>query len=292
MGNKRVISSDMFSDDKFMFLDDFTRILWVGLITVCADDQGRFQNNEALIKSQVFPADKKSSSRVHKSLKELEEKGMVFFYEKDGKKLAQIPSWWKHQRPSWASPSLYTPPDGWVDREKYHSAGNKIVSANWDSIGGFCGLHSVQDRELLSQLPTGVSRLINEIKSEIKSESESESERNAATSQPGPLLDYERKIAAFCDIYAKQFGKQPKMDADEPDKIIAMFQDGVTEEEFTIAIREMDEKGFTCSGISSARNWIINNRSSKKRQPGNSSGRAKPDLGDYKISRLSEVVIE
>jgi len=34
MANKRVITSDMFSDDKFMFFDDFTRILWVGLITV------------------------------------------------------------------------------------------------------------------------------------------------------------------------------------------------------------------------------------------------------------------
>ena len=37
MANKRVITSDMFSDDKFMFFDDFTHILWVGLITVCAD---------------------------------------------------------------------------------------------------------------------------------------------------------------------------------------------------------------------------------------------------------------
>jgi hypothetical protein len=36
MANKRVITSDMFSYDKFMFFDDFTRILWVGLITVCA----------------------------------------------------------------------------------------------------------------------------------------------------------------------------------------------------------------------------------------------------------------
>lgn len=116
--------------------------------------------------------------------------------------------------------------------------------------------------------------------------------KRTTTTPPLPPSEFERKIAGFCDIYAKQFGKQPKMDADEPDKIIAMFQDGVTEEEFTVAIQEMDEKGFTCSGISSARNWIINNRSSKKRQPGNSSGRAKPDLGDYKISRLSEVVIE
>jgi hypothetical protein len=115
---------------------------------------------------------------------------------------------------------------------------------------------------------------------------------NTTTTPPLPPSEFERKIAGFCDIYAKQFGKQPKMDAGEPDKIIAMIQDGVTEEEFTVAIQEMDEKGFTCSGISSARNWIINNRSSKKRQPGNSSGRAKPDLGDYKISRLSEVVIE
>lgn len=115
---------------------------------------------------------------------------------------------------------------------------------------------------------------------------------NTTTTPPLPPSEFERKIAGFCDIYAKQFGKQPKMDADEPDKIIAMIQDGVTEKEFTVAIQEMDEKGFTCSAISSARNWITNNRNGKKRQPGNSSGRAKPDLGDYKISRLSEVVIE
>jgi group I intron endonuclease len=133
---------------------------------------------------------------------------------------------------------------------------------------------------------------VNRTQRSQEEQSNRSTDLNTTTTPPLPPSEFERKIAGFCDIYAKQFGKQPKMDAGEPDKIIAMIQDGVTEEEFTVAIQEMDEKGFTCSGISSARNWIINNRSSKKRRPGNSSGRAKPDLGDYKISRLSEVVIE
>jgi len=260
MANKRVITSDMFSDDKFMFFDDFTRILWVGLITVCADDQGRFQNNEALIKSQVFPADKKSSSRVHKSLKELEEKGMVFFYEKDGKKLAQIPSWWKHQRPSWASPSLYTPPDGWVDREKYHSAGNKVVTVNWDATGGFIELHSEQDSQLHSPLPTGVSRLINEIKSEIKSESESD-------------------VDSFVAVYEQQTGLKPKKTKEEIGMVNRLIGLGVTAEEYRQAIQEMQVKPYKIASMCSPEKWVLNNHN------GNKSGDTKGSYEYFKQLR-------
>ena len=64
MANRRMLTSDIFSDDIFMELDDVTRLLWIGLITICADDQGRFQNNDFLIKSQVFPADKKTPAKI------------------------------------------------------------------------------------------------------------------------------------------------------------------------------------------------------------------------------------
>jgi len=245
MANKRVITSDMFSDDKFMFFDDFTRILWVGLITVCADDQGRFQNNEALIKSQVFPADKKSSSRVHKSLKELEEKGMVFFYEKDGKKLAQIPSWWKHQRPSWASPSLYTPPDGWVDREKYHAVGNKVVTTNWDTSGGFSNLHT----SVHSQLPTGVSRLIDESEYTIKSESDGD-------------------VESFVAVYEQQTGLKPKKTDEEIEMVNRLIGLGVTAEEYRQAIQEMQVKPYKIASMCSPEKWVLNNHNGNKPKSG------------------------
>jgi len=245
MANKRVITSDMFSDDKFMFFDDFTRILWVGLITVCADDQGRFQNNEALIKSQVFPADKKSSSRVHKSLKELEEKGMVFFYEKDGKKLAQIPSWWKHQRPSWASPSLYTPPDGWVDREKYHAVGNKVVTTNWDTSGGFSNLHT----SVHSQLPTGVSRLIDESEYTIKSESDGD-------------------VESFVAVYEQQTGLKPKKTDEEIGMVNRLIGLGVTPEEYRRAIQEMQVKPYKIASMCSPEKWVLNNHNGNKPKSG------------------------
>ena len=77
MANRRMLTSDIFSDDIFMELDDVTRLLWIGLITICADDQGRFQNNDFLIKSQVFPADKKTPAKIAKSLQILEQKGLI-----------------------------------------------------------------------------------------------------------------------------------------------------------------------------------------------------------------------
>ncbi len=57
MANRRMISSDMFEDENFITFDDVTRLVWVGLIAKCADDQGRLQDNVLLIKSQLFPAD-------------------------------------------------------------------------------------------------------------------------------------------------------------------------------------------------------------------------------------------
>ena len=45
-----------------------------------------------------------------------------------------------------------------------------------------------------------------------------------------------------------------------------MLTDDVTPDELRIALREMTAKGFACPRISSARNWIVNNREKKKRK--------------------------
>lgn len=214
MANRRMINSDLFSDDVFMELNDITRLTWIGLIVMSADDQGRLQDNELLIKSQIFPMDNKTPVKIKNALDILEQNEMIHRYQKDGKKLIQIVNWWKHQSPSWASGSNYPPPDGWVDREKYHATGNKVVTTNWDTQGGFSDLHST----LHSTLPTGVSRLIDEsevkntIKSDVKSENTYENTRNAET-PVGGTSTYSDKIASICETYKSKTGKLDTKDA-------------------------------------------------------------------------------
>lgn len=227
MANRRMLTSDIFSDDIFMELDDVTRLLWIGLITICADDQGRFQNNDFLIKSQVFPADRKSPSRILKSLQILEEKGMIFCYEKDGKSLAQIVNWWKHQAPSWAAASLYPAPDGWTDRVKVNSKGNKVLMENWTEQGGFMEVPT----QVPTQVPTAVGTEVPKqvvfkvkVKDKIKVKLTEEEEDARA-----------EKIAGILNSYSDEIGNITPIIKSE---ITEMLDSGVPHEWFGLAFRE------------------------------------------------------
>jgi hypothetical protein len=223
MANRRMINSDLFSDDVFMELDDLTRLVWIGLIVMSADDQGRLQDNELLIKSQIFPMDNKSSAKIKSSLDTLEHHDMIRRYQKGDKNLIQIVNWWKHQSPSWASASAYPAPDNWIDREKYHAVGNKVVTTNWDTSGGFSNLHST----LHSQLPTGVSRLIDESEYTIKSENtiKSESDGKSETPEGGTVTSSQsQKILSITD-HIQKAGTQVKPDDEQAIKqLVAVFK--------------------------------------------------------------------
>ena len=136
MANKRLISSDIFTDEFYISLDMLGRNLWIGLI-VTADDQGRMQDNAALIRSAVFPADDIQIKAIAKIVDDFVSRGKLHRYEKGGKKLLQITNWWKHQNPQWPNPSSYPSPDGWLDRVKFKGRGGKVDLLNWDEEGGF-----------------------------------------------------------------------------------------------------------------------------------------------------------
>ena len=231
MANRRMLTSDIFSDDIFMELDDVTRLLWIGLITICADDQGRFQNNDFLIKSQVFPADRKSPSRILKSLQILEEKGMIFCYKKDGKSLAQIVNWWKHQAPSWAAASLYPAPDGWTDRVKVNTKGNNILTENWSELGGFMEVPTKVPTQVPTQVPTSVGTEVPDqvvfkvkVKDKIKVKLIEEEEDARA-----------KKIADVLNSYFDEIGNITPVIKSE---ITEMLDSGVPPEWFALAFRE------------------------------------------------------
>lgn len=137
MSSRRMITGDIWEDDFFNTLCHFARLLWVGLITGCADDQGRLQDNILLICHKIFPMENIPVHQAEDALNSYAEAGKIVRYTANGKKLIQITNWWKHQTPRWAGKSNYPPPEGWTDRERYHTTGNKIVEKNWKSTGGY-----------------------------------------------------------------------------------------------------------------------------------------------------------
>ena len=241
MANRRMINSDLFIDDVFIKLDDITRLVWIGLIVAVADDQGRMQDNNLLIRSQIFPADTKSPSKIVKALDSLIEEGLLHRYSKDGKFLLQIVNWWKHQTPSWASASMYPAPDNWTDREKFHALGNKVVTKNWDVQGGF--------NLLPTQLPTDVDSLY--VKSDVKSEIKSDGD-----------------VESFVAVYEQQTGLKPKKTDEEIGMVNRLIGLGVTAEEYRRAIQEMQVKPYKIASMCSPEKWVLNNHNGNKPKSG------------------------
>jgi hypothetical protein len=139
----RNISSNIFDDEFFGSLNKTHRLLWLGLLLNLADDQGRFMDNVALMRSLLFPYD------ADVTVKDIE-KGLVIFEGKhkiaryiagtngSGKRLIQIVNWWKYQKSTqWAGRSQHPAPPKWMDRIRAHEQGGGITLLNWQNAGGY-----------------------------------------------------------------------------------------------------------------------------------------------------------
>ena len=173
MANKRMINGDTFEDEFFTTLSIFDRLLWIGCITKLADDQGRFRDNAALIRSNLFPMDDIPLNNIEKAIQLFSIDGRILRYEKDGKKLIQIVNWWKHQKPRWASASNYPAPGGWTDRFRYHGAENVIIEKNWKTNGGYIA-DSIADSILCEDEDEDEDE--DEVKDEVKDDNENKDE--------------------------------------------------------------------------------------------------------------------
>jgi len=180
MANRRMIYQDFFEDDYFGTCEMGLRLLWIGLITAAADDQGRILDNSSLIRAKVFMYDGDiTDNQIDIWLDKLTKDDKIIRYIADKKHLIQIAKWWEYQTPSWASESKYLAPPNWTDRIKCHITGNKIKNVNWDQPGGLPNV-------LHSKLSNTQDRPINDIKSDVKGDVKSESDYE---SQKDSLFD-------------------------------------------------------------------------------------------------------
>lgn len=208
MANKRMITGDFFEDDYFGELDRDIRLLWLGLITSAADDQGRIFNSPALLRAKIFLYDTDiDDDFIVRSVQKLANDGKIVCYVKNGKPLIQIVKWWVYQAPSWASLSKFPAPDAWTDRAKYHTVGNKVEIVNWDKQGGYIADYIA---ELNSDL-TAIDE--SEVKSESEGDVKCKSESEPVPASAGAVFTaYEHEIGVItphiaerlkdaCDLY-------------------------------------------------------------------------------------------
>jgi DnaD/phage-associated family protein len=209
-----MISAELFEDDLIGTMAMINRLVWIGLITAVADDQGRMLDNTAIIRARVFPYDRDiTDETIERCLAELADNVKVFRYQVGNKRMIQIARWWRYQTPSWASPSKYPAPAGWVDRCKYHAAGNKIITANWDRPGGFSEVPSGQPSRLSSVLSSGINE--GEGEGEVKGDGEvkadllppenfTKAESKAAEAVPNVYTVYESNIGILTPHIAEK----------------------------------------------------------------------------------------
>lgn len=189
MANRRMLSSDIFEDDFFISLTMFERMVWIGMVVRCADDQGRLQDRSILIKSQIFPADVVAPGEIEIAMEKFAEAGKVTRYKAGDKSLIQITNWWKYQTPQWAAKSKYPAPVGWVDREKYHAAGGKVITMNWDNPGGYSQVTSLDTNHVGNQDTNPDASGIEDVKGNGNGDGDCNGEGEVETAQAATAAD-------------------------------------------------------------------------------------------------------
>jgi len=130
MAEHRAIKSAIWEDAWFGRLSPFEMAVWIGLFSKCADDQGRLQDDPALIRSKLFPFQDVTMKEIDAAMATFN--GHIIRYEKV-ERLAQLVRWFDNQPMQYAVPSNFPPPDGWIDRYRTNYKGSYIVY-NWNGL--------------------------------------------------------------------------------------------------------------------------------------------------------------
>lgn len=171
MRRARTIKPEFFTSADVRTLPIPARMTFVGLL-LYVDDYGNESADAALVKAAIWPTDTKVTvATVEQHMGLLVDRGMVTFYEVDGRRYLRITNWEKHQRVDRPSRSnIPQDPDSRGSRE--------WSVANEGGVGGGSGRESEP--------------------SEYEGESE---EGEGETSRPDPVLTRESAPSPFCKTH-------------------------------------------------------------------------------------------
>jgi len=102
----RTIKPEIWTDEKFVELSPFARLLFIGLWNF-ADDEGRMEFRPKRLKLQILPADDLDISAL---LGEIRRENLVSIYVVDGKEFLSVNGFTKHQKVDKRTASKFPPP--------------------------------------------------------------------------------------------------------------------------------------------------------------------------------------
>lgn len=110
----RPLSTAFWTDEKVARLSRDARLTLAGLITKCADDEGRFVATTTAVGGDLFPYDELPPTKIKRWMAEIETAGMVVVYKVGGGTYGWLPSWHSWQKPPHPTPStLPAPSEEW-----------------------------------------------------------------------------------------------------------------------------------------------------------------------------------
>lgn len=107
MARIRSIHPGWFTDESWVSVSAYARILGIGIWTEC-DDQGAFEWKPVTLKMRIFPAD---NIDIDTLLAELEAADLIRRYSHDGKSLGLVKNFQKFQRPKKPNSIHFIPPE-------------------------------------------------------------------------------------------------------------------------------------------------------------------------------------
>jgi hypothetical protein len=109
---RRLVTSDLFRNDKLAELDYGGRLFFVGLITN-ADDDGRLKGALKFLKATIFPYDSITLEQIKKYRQKCHDLGVIYSYSVNGIEVIALTGWLEHQviRSDRYKESKLPPPD-------------------------------------------------------------------------------------------------------------------------------------------------------------------------------------
>lgn len=257
----RNISESIWKDDWFAERSLVDKVIWIGIITKIADDQGRFRDNARLIQSELFPmSDNPSIEDIKISLDIMKVDEKLISYQVGGKGYLQVKNWWKYQNSAnWMKASEYPAPDKWNDWYRYQSKGGKVVDSH--KAGGVArdkaGLQDTLQAPLQDPLQGGY---VND----NDNDNVKDNDNSATDDNHSSAVQVDKDFAEIARLYESEIGILSAIIRDDLSEMYTEFgaqfvKDGIVEAS-RANVRKIGYIRSCC------RNWKTNGRNSKPPQ--------------------------
>lgn len=112
MARIRTIKPEFWTSEQVMECSPLARLLFIGIWNFC-DDGGNHPDSEKSLKALIFPGDDIGSPTVRQLLDELSSRGLITFYERDGRRFLHVNGWHhqKIEKPTFKFPSFEDEPE-------------------------------------------------------------------------------------------------------------------------------------------------------------------------------------